>query len=75
MPGSAAVILKDGIVRLANAGLDHHIVVPIHDELLFDIPADEVDDVVPELENLMTDTSMSVPLSVSSSAPMDRWGK
>lgn len=65
--GTAAVVLKRAIHDLAVAGLDRYLLLPIHDELLFDVPADEMDDFRPEVESVMQDlTTYSVPLTVES---------
>ena len=73
--GSCADVFKQKIVEIANAGLDHHIILPVHDELIFEVPKDEFNDLAPELERIMKDeTTFSVPLTVGASGPLERWG-
>ena len=68
--GTAADLIKIAMVRvskaLKNAGLKARMVLQIHDELLFDVPRDEVEQVkeiaVREMSNAM---DVGVPLEVS----------
>ncbi len=68
--GTAADLIKIAMVRVAralrDAGLKAQMILQIHDELLFDVPEDEVDQVKSivkrEMEGAM---SLGVPLEVS----------
>ncbi len=68
--GTAADMIKLAMVRVAaslrKAGLKAKMVLQIHDELLFDVPKDEVDQVVEiarrEMEGAM---DVGVPIVVS----------
>ena len=68
--GTAADLIKIAMVRvsraLKNAGLKARMVLQIHDELLFDVPRDEVERVkeiaVREMSGAM---DLGVPLEVS----------
>ena len=67
--GSSADIIKIAMIgvdrRMREQGLRSRMVLQIHDELLFEVPVDEIavmqDLVVGEMENVM---ALSVPLTV-----------
>ena len=73
--GTAADVLKQTIVRLYNAGLEEFMVVPVHDELVFDVPRDQMQDVVETCRQLMPVPAeeFGVPLTVGEDI-VDRWG-
>ena len=70
MQGTAADLIKIAMVRvdraLRDAGLKAQMILQIHDELLFDVPEEEVEQVKTivkrEMEGAM---SLGVPLEVS----------
>lgn len=72
--GTAAEIFKQALLKLDAAGLGGYMVVPVHDEIILDVPLEDVNDVVHVLrENMNDNTSFSVPISASVSwGP--RWG-
>lgn len=72
--GTAADVLKRKIVELDHAGLTEHLVLPVHDELIFDFPADvDADAYMLDVQKIMTDKSFSVPLTADVEVT-DRWG-
>jgi DNA polymerase I len=71
--GSAATVLKRAIVDLDLAGLGETMVLPIHDELMFDVPIGELDEVVPLIAKTMTRNDFRVPLTVDPTI-VDNWG-
>ena len=73
--GTAADVLKRAIVRIAETEWDDYFVLPVHDELIFDVPLDRVDDAVRELPKLMEDhETFDVPLTVDVTTS-ERWGE
>lgn len=73
--GTAAVVLKDRIMSLHNAGLTDMMLLPVHDEVLFEVPDEDVDEVRHLIEENMPDpNSFSVPLDIEVSKPVTRWG-
>lgn len=73
--GSAADILKAKTVELNAAGLSDHIVIPVHDELLFSFPRDEAADMAHEAVGIMEEReAFKVPLTVDASGPYETWG-
>lgn len=71
--GTAADVLKQKIVELDAAGATDYLVLPVHDELIFDVPEDEVDSLQRTVEQVMTDTTYRVPLTVGAEV-VSRWG-
>lgn len=73
--GMAAEIFKMKILELDAAGLGRFMVVPVHDEIMLDVPREHVPAVVNTLHKVMNDDSLlSVPISASASYGK-RWGE
>lgn len=62
--GTAADLLKQVICELDDAGVAKYIIMPIHDELIFDIPDDELDEVADVVSTVMTRDEFRVPFTV-----------
>ncbi|KKK35728.1 DNA polymerase I [Salinicoccus sediminis] len=67
--GSAADIIKLAMVEYANSKeaqeFDAELLLQIHDELIFDVPKDQVEDFIPVIRRIMEQAmEMSVPLEV-----------
>jgi DNA polymerase-1 len=75
--GSCADMFKDAIIRLDRAGLGDRIIVPVHDEVLFQFPeGDEGAEMAHEAHEVMEDRdSLAVPLTCDVAGPMPRWDK
>jgi DNA polymerase-1 len=71
--GSCASVLKQTLVNLDLAGLGEFIVLPVHDEVIFDVPNDLIGAVVPEITQIMTREDFRAPLTVSTKV-VSRWG-
>jgi DNA polymerase I len=72
--GTAAEFFKRKILALDALGLGPYMVVPVHDEIVLDVPSDVVNDAVDALRTGMNDTTtFSVPVSASVSRGV-RWG-
>ncbi len=64
--GAAAAVLKRKIIELDSAGLGEWMVVPVHDEIILDIPREYAADAVATLRDVMNDDTMfDVPLTAS----------
>ncbi len=75
LQGSAADVLKRAIVALDSEGFGPYMVVPVHDEIIFDFPADEADALGTKAKEIMEDhTSFSVPITCSLTNNLQRWG-
>lgn len=74
--GHAAEILKQGLVDLDAAGVGEYLILPVHDEVILDVPRSEAEDVQTLVEQTLTDTSTyAVPLSWSADILTQRWGE
>lgn len=73
--GSAADLLKDRLIRLSKAGYDSWIMVPVHDELLFSVPAGQEAEVTTILEIMTASTEFDVPITCSAKGPYKHWGE
>lgn len=72
--GTAADMFKQALVDLDRKGLAEHLVLPVHDEAVFDVPADAVDEFAREVVETMSDRGdWRVPMTAGADV-MDRWG-
>jgi DNA polymerase-1 len=71
--GSCADVLKEAMVSLDAADMGPYMVLPVHDEMVFDIPADDVDEALPVITECMQRDDLRVPLTVEATV-VDRWG-
>lgn len=72
--GNCAVALKESMVDLAKAGLAQFMRILVHDEIVFSVPRNIVQDVVPIIEECMTRREYLVPLT-SHATVVERWGE
>jgi DNA polymerase-1 len=72
--GSCATVIKRAMVDLDLAGLAGYLLFPIHDELGFDVPTNQLDEVVPELVRIMERKDFRIPLTVEPEVVSD-WGE
>lgn len=73
--GSAADVLKRAIQRIANSRWDQYLLLPIHDELMFDVPVALADKLAEDLPGLMEDHgTYDVPLEIEITRAT-RWGE
>lgn len=62
--GTASDVLKQKLVDMDSAGLSQYLVLPVHDELLFDVPEEVLDDAAPEMLKVMEELErFKVPLT------------
>lgn len=74
--GSAAEALKAGMVALDAAGLLDYMLLPIHDEVLLEVPRAEAAEILRLVEETLTDrTTYRVPISWSGDVMEERWKK
>ena len=72
--GSAATILKKKVVELDNAGLGDFITLLVHDEVIADVPREDVHWAADTLHSIMNDDKiLNVPVTASLSLG-SRWG-
>jgi len=70
---AAADVLKRSIVDLGHAGLEDYLVIPVHDELVLSVPADEAEEVTRLVEETMTCTDFALTLTASAGEPALTW--
>jgi DNA polymerase-1 len=71
---ATADLIKLKIVECANAGLGEFFRLPIHDELMFEVPTDILDDVMPIIQDVMTETKLFKAPCTASPEAYKRWG-
>jgi len=74
--GHGAAVLKRAATRLYAAGYGDVMLMAVHDELLFSTPApmEEMGFNPKDIEEIMRDEHLSIPLTATISQPLDRWG-
>jgi DNA polymerase-1 len=81
LQGTAADIIRRAMIRmeeaLAKKKLSAQMLLQVHDELVFEVPADEVEKTLPVISKVMEDAplpalSLNVPLAVEARAA-DNW--
>lgn len=73
--GTAAEVLKMKLIELDAAGFGPYMCLPVHDEVVFDVPADQVDEFARAAMSVMNDeTLFSIPLLTDASFGT-RWGE
>lgn len=74
--GTAAEYMKRCLVNLESAGLSEYACLPIHDEVLLEVPVDMAEDALRTVEECMTDReNYAVPLTAGGSILSERWAK
>lgn len=72
--GTAADIFKRAIERLHNAGMTEHMRLPVHDEIIFEVPVGvDPAEFKAEVTRHMEDHSFRVPMVVDTSGPYQSW--
>jgi DNA polymerase-1 len=72
--GTAADIFKQTLINLDRRGLAEYLVLPVHDEAVFDVPAELVDELAVDVVDTFTRTDWRVPLTAGADI-VDRWGE
>lgn len=74
---SAAELLKQGICDLDAAGLGEYLTLPVHDELVLDVPRKDKDDVLHTLVETLNAVGKDyfVPITWGADVMDDRWGQ
>ena len=71
----AAEVLKRALVTLSANGFDEHLLLPVHDEVIFEFPEDKSTEMMQEAEAMMSDlTTYDVPILAEAEGPFQRWG-
>jgi len=71
----AAEYFKRKIVELDSVGLGDYMILPVHDELVFDVPQEMIPEAKHLIETVMTDrTNYAVPITASADVLANNWG-
>lgn len=74
--GHAAEVFKINVVNMEAGGLDDYLLVPVHDEIIADVPSDIAREVAKEIEECMTNrTDYRVHITAGADILPDRWVK
>jgi DNA polymerase-1 len=72
---TAAEIFKQNLVKLDQADLTEHLIVPVHDEIVLQANKDEMRDVVATVQECMTTRDgWDIPLTAGVDGPFRTWG-
>ena len=73
---SAAEIMKMGLVGLDAAGFGPYLRLPVHDEILAEVPREYARDALTEMTRILTNrTDFAIPITWSGDILEDRWRK
>jgi DNA polymerase I len=73
--GGAAEVFKSNLVKLDQADLTELLIVPVHDEIVLNVPRKDVEEIKRIVKECMTTTEgWSVPLTSGIDGPMETWG-
>lgn len=71
----AAEIFKRKLLELDAAGLGDYMILPVHDEVVMDVPMDLADELLLTVPKIMNDhTTYRVPITASADLMRDNWG-
>ena len=74
--GEAAEVLKRALVRLEQAGFGDHMLLPVHDEIIFEFPEDDAVEMMAAAKEIMEERErFTVPLECEAEGPLERWGE
>jgi DNA polymerase-1 len=73
--GAAGDVFKKGLVALAQAGFEDTMIIPVHDEVLFSMPLDDVPEASKIIVQSMQSNSYTVPLTSGISEPGKNWAE
>jgi DNA polymerase-1 len=73
-PTATSDLIKLKIHELSCAGLGDYFMLPIHDEVLLDVPDDLLEDVVPLVDRVMTEEVLFRCPMTASGVHVKRWG-
>jgi DNA polymerase-1 len=71
---TAADCFKQGLIRLDAAGYSDWMILPVHDEIVLDVPVEHVKQTLHEVPEILSDKSMGVPITADADGPWTNWG-
>lgn len=76
LQGHAAELLKNALVQLDLAGLGDAMLLPVHDEVIFSVPKNDVQEVMHLIQDVMSITEgYAVDIPAEPEGPLARWGE
>lgn len=73
---SAAEVFKQNLVKLDQADLTELLIVPVHDEIVLNVPRTNATEVMETVRDCMTTTEgWEVPLTAGVDGPFENWGE
>ena len=74
--GGAAEVFKSNLVKLDQADLTDHLIVPVHDEIVLEAPRKDAEEIKHLVRQCMTTTEgWAVPLTADVDGPLENWGQ
>ena len=72
---SAAEVFKQNLVKLDQADLTDYLIVPVHDEIVLNVPRNGYEDIMETVRQCMTTREgWQVPLTAGVDGPFENWG-
>ena len=72
---SAAEIFKQNLIKLDQADLTEFLIVPVHDEIVLNVPKNNVEEIMETVRECMTTREgWQVPLTAGVDGPFENWG-
>lgn len=76
LQGHAAEYFKKSLVELDAAGYGNVMLLPVHDEIILDLPATDAPEALERVPRIMQNTNdYAVPLLADADGPYSRWGE
>ena len=72
--GTAAEVMKDGILRMAESGLLEYVVGIVHDEVVLDVPEADAWPITNKVASVLEDRRFAIPLTTEASVYGRSWG-
>ena len=73
--GSGSDVLKQAVIRLDKVGLADHIIIPVHDELLYSFPRAQAAEMARVCADVMEERDwFQLPIVAEAEGPYERWG-
>jgi DNA polymerase-1 len=74
--GTCAEFLKECLVRIDSAGLGDALCLPVHDEVILEVPVEQAEEARRTLQECMTDyRSYLTPMTAEAKIMTERWAK
>jgi DNA polymerase-1 len=73
---TAAEVFKESLVRLDHLGLTDYMALPVHDEVVFNMPVGDIEQARHEIPYVMSDMkNYLLELTTEFDGPLDNWGQ